>query len=223
MTAIFVVRHPQTTWNLAERYQGRLEAPLSEEGRTQAEAVARAFAGRHLDAIYSSPLGRAGALAKHIADATGAPIRTDERLTEIAMGPWEGLYRSQIQEQYPDLYHRWYASPAEVRFPSGESIADVASRVSALTADLFACHADGYLAVVTHSVVVQTMVMLSLRLSFDQIHRIRVSNGGITTLCGAEPPGSLLSLNVTDHLHGSPVAAAMAQNCVSWRERRMTV
>lgn len=223
MTAIFVVRHPQTTWNATERYQGRLEAPLSEEGEAQAAAIASTFAGSAIDVVYTSPLRRAADLGRRIADATGAPLRPDHRLTEIAMGPWEGLYRRQIVEQFPEIYNRWYTDPAHVHFPEGESLRDVSRRAESVLSDIFSRHPDGYVVLTTHSVVAQTIVMLALDVPDETIHRIRISNGSISTVCGTEAPGSLLSMNVTDHLFGSPRAAAAQQNCVSWKERRMTV
>src|SRR5947209_14524370 len=80
MTAVYVLRHPETTWNVAERYQGRLDAPLSARGASQARAAADAFRGETLDAVFSSPLGRARHLAERLAKVTGAELRVDQRL-----------------------------------------------------------------------------------------------------------------------------------------------
>ena len=59
---IFLVRHGETEWNRARRYQGWSDSLLTERGVAQAEAI-----GRHLAslpeasgaAIVASPLGRA--------------------------------------------------------------------------------------------------------------------------------------------------------------------
>src|SRR5437879_6211804 len=123
MTAIFAVRHPQTTWNVEQRYQGRLEAPWSGEGCTQAKLVARAFAGCGIAAVYSSPLQRAVSLGREIARLADSPVCLDQRFTEIGLGRWEGLYRRQIEEQYPDLFEEWYSHPERVAFPDGEDLA----------------------------------------------------------------------------------------------------
>src|SRR4051794_9332718 len=103
MTSVFILRHPQTTWNVQHRYQGRLEAPLTRTGRADARVVARTFAAQSVEAVYSSPLSRALDLATAIAAAAEAPLRVDGRFTEIALGPWEGLYRSEIEERFPEL------------------------------------------------------------------------------------------------------------------------
>lgn len=222
MTAVFAVRHPQTTWNAAQRYQGRLEAPWSAEGRTQAGLLVRAFSGCDLSAVYSSPLSRSLDLARDLARATDAPLLIDERLTEIGLGEWEGLYRHEIEARYPDIYNEWYTRPQSVRFPGGETLHDVAMRAQSALSDVLDRFPSGEVALITHSVVVQVLAAAALQLPLQAVHRLRITNASITTLCGIELPASLLSLNDTSVIYRSPLAAAAAEDCVSWRERRMT-
>lgn len=222
MTAVYLLRHPQTTWNAAERYQGRLESQLSAEGREQSGAVARAFSDSSLDVVYSSPLQRAEYMAREIARAADAPLCVDQRVTEIAQGPWEGLYLRQIRARYPELYEEWYARPDRVHFPGGESLQDVRNRAMSFMSTIWARHPEGHVAVVSHSVVIQVVVAGALALDLRHLHHIRISNGGVTTICGTEPPGALLTLNSMSSLYPSPVSSAAASDCVSWRRRRVT-
>jgi broad specificity phosphatase PhoE len=215
MTAVYVLRHPETTWNVAERYQGRLESPLSAEGRRQCQLTVRAFEDGPLDAVYSSPLGRALELARSLAGATEARLVVDQRLTEIAQGPWEGLYRAEIRQRYADLAQTWYETPDTVRFPGGESLGDVQERAISVLARIYDRHPDQNVCIVTHSVVVQVLAATILCLPLRHLHRIHVSNAGVTTLCGTAAPGALRSLNATGHLFTSPMASATAQKCVS--------
>lgn len=216
MTLLYVLRHPQTTWNAEQRYQGRLEAPVSPQGRVQSRMVSRAFAGCPLVAVYSSPLGRAQYLARDLARATDAPLVFDQRLTEIAQTPWEGLYLPEIRDRFPDLYAEWYATPDRVRFPAGESLRDVRARALSAVADIYAQQPNCHVAVVTHSVVIQVLVAAALELNLRHIHRIHTHNAGITTFCGTAAPGRLLSLNVTEGPYRrTPAADAAAQACVS--------
>ncbi|MBV9279096.1 MAG: histidine phosphatase family protein, partial [Chloroflexi bacterium] len=83
-------------------------------------------------------------------------------------------------------------------------------------------HPGGHVALVTHSVVIMSMVAAALRLDLEHLHRLRISNTSVTTLCGTEPPGSLLTLNDVYGVYGSPVASAVAQDCVRWKLRRVT-
>lgn len=220
MTAVYLLRHPQTTWNVARRYQGRLESPVSEEGRRQARAAAAAFQPGDLGVVYSSPLGRALVLAHELASASGAPLVVDQRLTEMGQGRWEGLGATEIQSRYPRQYQTWYEAPATLRWSCFEELSEVQRRALSLLADVYDRHIGGQVAVVTHSVVIQSMVAASLDLPLDSIHRLHISNGGITTLCGTGAPGTLLSLNTIAPLYQSLVAAGEAEGCAEWRPVR---
>lgn len=222
MTAVLLLRHPQTTWNAAERYQGRLDSPLSDEGRSQIQPVCRLFAGDLLDAVYSSPLTRALCLAGPIAEQTNAPLIVDSRLVEMAQGPWDGLYLNEIKNRYADLYNEWYNRPERFCFPGGESAPMVQHRGECVLQDIFRRYGDGRVAVVTHSVVIQTLACAALSLELHYLHRVRIANCSVTTICGAELPGSLLTLNSTQALYSSPIRGAAEQDCIRWKERRVT-
>jgi len=221
MTAVFLLRHPQTTWNVEQRYQGRLESPVSAEGRRQARRVAQSFARGDLDAIVSSPLRRAHYLADELARVTGAPLQIDNRVTEMGQGIWEGLLVDEIRRKYSDMYGQWYLHPEKVTFPCGENVQSVQERALSTIGDVFERYPLGNVAVVTHSVVIQTLVAAALSLELRHLHQVRVSNAGVTTLCGSETPGSLLSLNATEALYGTAVGSAVAHECVGSKPRRL--
>src|SRR5207302_10930989 len=69
---LLLVRHGQSTWNREHRIQGQLDPPLSEEGRRQAERLARRWAGRRFVAAYTSDLKRALETAQLIGEAIDA-------------------------------------------------------------------------------------------------------------------------------------------------------
>ncbi len=221
MTAVYLLRHPETTWNVAQRYQGRLESPVSSEGRRQSLAVIDGFAAGEIDVVLASPLGRARYLAALLAKATGAPLEVDQRLTEMAQGPWEGMRVDDIRRRYPELYETWYRRPDRVRFPGGEALSEVCSRALSVMSELFRRWPNGNVAVVTHSVVIQTLAASALSLELSAIHRLRVSNCGVTILCGVDAPGQILTFNSLESLYGSAVAGATAQHCPTWKPRRI--
>jgi broad specificity phosphatase PhoE len=79
--------------------------------------------------------------------------------------------------------------------------------------DIYRCYPGGSVAVVSHSVVVQIIALRSLHMDLRFLHTIKISNASVTTLCGNDAPGSLLSLNVTQALYGSSVKSARAEGC----------
>ena len=100
MTTFLLIRHGQSEWNAEGRWQGQADPPLSELGVHQARAAADGVG--MVDAIVSSDLERAAMTAAIIAEGIGVgPVLTDERLRERHAGPWQGLTRAQINEQYP--------------------------------------------------------------------------------------------------------------------------
>ena len=54
----YLVRHGESEANVARRFAGRTDSPMTERGREQAKAVAEALAKIHFDRIVSSPLSR---------------------------------------------------------------------------------------------------------------------------------------------------------------------
>ncbi|HJT06251.1 MAG TPA: histidine phosphatase family protein [Stellaceae bacterium] len=131
---IYYVHHGETEWNRAHRYQGRRDSPLTDEGRRQAERVARLLAretsGASGLALVSSPLGRAVATARIVAAALALPIATDERLVEVSLGDWEGLTHDEIAAQHPAALvgtsrWDWY-----FRAPGGEGAAPASARLA---------------------------------------------------------------------------------------------
>src|SRR5260370_16271800 len=98
---ILLVRHGETEWNRARRYQGWSDSPLTARGIAQAEAIGhclRALPEVAGAAIVASPIGRARHTAEIIAGVLErtAPPRFDDRLREISLGSWDGLGRADI-------------------------------------------------------------------------------------------------------------------------------
>lgn len=100
MTRILVVRHGQSEWNAAGRWQGQENPPLTELGRRQAIEAAAAVGA--VDAIVASPLDRATTTAAIIAEQLGVgPVLAMAGLMERHAGEWQGLTRDEIEAAYP--------------------------------------------------------------------------------------------------------------------------
>jgi probable phosphoglycerate mutase len=138
---VTLVRHGQTASSARSAYSGQSDIPLTDTGREQAARAARQLAGAGIDAVISSPLMRARDTAQAIADATGAPLTVDERLTEVDYGPFEGLDRAGAQEQFGAAFDAWRADPFGAPVPGMEPLAAALQRARAGTAAALAAHA----------------------------------------------------------------------------------
>ena len=67
---LYLVRHGQTDWNVARKFQGDTDIPLNEKGIKQSYIVKEKLNNINIDLCISSPLSRALETAKIICDNT---------------------------------------------------------------------------------------------------------------------------------------------------------
>jgi broad specificity phosphatase PhoE len=104
---IYLLRHGETVWNTAGRYQGHKDSPLTARGREQAASLGRTLAEvfRNLAGpirTYVSPLGRAQGTADIVARHVTLGRITEPRLKEVSIGSWDGMSHYEISMEYPD-------------------------------------------------------------------------------------------------------------------------
>jgi broad specificity phosphatase PhoE len=135
---IYLVRHGQTEFNRERRIQGHVDSPLTELGVRQAGAVGRLLRDLIREPtgwrVASSPLGRAHATARIVADRLGGlPIELDDRLKEMSWGPHDGRLRAELEAENPETFGKsgWAFDAG-----SGESYEAVADRVGGWLASL---------------------------------------------------------------------------------------
>jgi alpha-ribazole phosphatase len=173
-----LIRHAEPSEDARGRCYGRLDVGLSPRGLEQARTLGRALARAQLEAVYASPRRR----AVETAAALGPPPIVDERLRELDFGLFEGRTYDEIAASHPDVYRRWMETPTEVRFPGGESYADLRGRAVAAAAELRARHCDGAVAAVTHGGVVRAIVADALGMPDAAIFRLAQGYGAVTAL-----------------------------------------
>ena len=194
---VYVARHGETTWNLAGRYQGRLESELSPLGVRQSLALADAMASAGVHGVVSSPLRRCTATAQPAADRAGVPVQADERLIEIAHGTWEGRYRDELAANDSVRYRAWREDPAHVQFEHGENIAQVRARWRAF-AESFAPQTPAL--VVTHDAVVRVALVDATSRRLEDFWSTRVENGAYAVFDVHDARWTLVDECVADHL-----------------------
>ena len=194
---VYVARHGETTWNLAGRYQGRLESELTSLGTQQARALADAMTAARVGLVVSSPLGRCTATAQPTAERLGLRVETDDRLIEIAHGSWEGRLRDEIAANDPERYRAWREDPAHVAFEGGETIGKVLTRWRDFAA---AFRPDTPALVVTHDAVVRVALVAATGRDLASFWSGRVENGAYAEFDVDASGWTLLEENVTAHL-----------------------
>jgi len=180
VSRLVLVRHAEPAEDARGLCYGSLDVGLSAEGTRHAAELAAVLAGVKCDAVYTSPRMRALDTARPIAAAHElAPVVVDD-LREIDFGDFEGRRYEEIEQTEPELYRAWMETPTRVRFPGGESYADL--RVRALRALDTIRSAHDCALVVTHGGVARAGLAAWLGMPDEAIFRLAQDYGGITVV-----------------------------------------
>jgi broad specificity phosphatase PhoE len=154
-TRILLVRHGQSEWNAAGRWQGQQDPPLTDLGRRQALAAADTIGS--IEAVFASDLQRAMETATIIASTIGVlPVLVDAGFRERCAGEWEGLTRAEIEAAWPGYLdgpgdaHVGFATSTPRRPPSWESDEALVGRAVEALARVNEHVGNGHALVVTH-------------------------------------------------------------------------
>ena len=176
MSTVLLVRHGLTALTgpvLAGRSPG---VHLDERGQRQAASVAERIAAVPLAAVVTSPMERCVETAEVIAAAQRAAGRdpawqVDERLTECGYGEWTGRAIKELAKD--PLWKVVQTQPSAVRFPGGESIAEMSARaVGAVREWDDRLGADAVWVACTHGDVIKAVLADALGLHLDLYQRI---------------------------------------------------
>lgn len=116
---LYIVRHGETDWNKTRRIQGQVDIPLNEFGKHLAIETGKGLLDVKFEICISSPLGRAVETAKLILGSRPVPIVTDERITEMAFGIWEGGCCSKDGWNLPQEFRDFFEAPERYKAPEG--------------------------------------------------------------------------------------------------------
>jgi broad specificity phosphatase PhoE len=183
---LILVRHGESTGNADGLLLGRIDAPLTERGLTQAKAAGRSVAGA--TRLISSPLARARDTAEAL--GTGLPVEIDDRWIEVDYGEFDGRPLGSVPDE---VWTRWRSDPG-YRPPGGESLCEAGSRVRSACEDLFATDGEGArspgaVVVVSHVSPIKAATCWALGLGDEGAWRLYLATGSVTRISwGAEGP-----------------------------------
>jgi broad specificity phosphatase PhoE len=214
VTIILLARHGESDWNVARRWQGHADRPLTEKGRAQARALAERLQRVELDAVYSSDLQRAAATAMEVARAQGLEVIELETLREVDVGSWSGLTRPEAEKRFPEGVARWREG-----FPGwddGETYEQMTERVLGAVLGIARAHEGGRVLVVSHGGPIRALHATALGLDVHTYRRMRpvepnarlsavcFVDGALTELC---PAGEIDDLIARDQAERRAAAA----------------
>ena len=202
-TRILLIRHGETDWNAAGRWQGHAPVPLNATGLRQSVALGRYLAERspwRVAAVYSSDLPRATQTAQAIADALELPVRPDPRLREKDLGHWQGLTREEVRAWDAERYAHYREHWPDVPVPGGETILAMVTRARAALAEIAAHHSGQTVVVVSHGGTIGNL----LRALLPQAEIPSLVNTSLTVLerDAGDAPWRLVRASWTPHLDG---------------------
>lgn len=206
VTRVLLVRHGESRGNAERRFGGHTPTPLSELGRAQAEATARALANENITAIHSSDLLRAVQTAEPLARETGLRVEQTEAFRERSVGIMEGLTFEEAAAAHPEEYAALLRRDFERVLAGGESYRQLLDRASARLDRAVEQNPGGTVAVFSHTGTI-CILILHLMGALDSpelkpvwvsssncgVTRFSIQRGGLTRL---------LNTNDTRHLSG---------------------
>src|SRR4029453_4303346 len=186
MTTVLLIRHGRTSANTAGVLAGRASGiGLDATGVQQAADLVSRLSGVRLRAIVPSPLRRCRQTAQAlIAEQSDSCVFAVERgLVECGYGEWTGKSLRELSKD--KLWSAIQQQPSAVRFPGGESMAEMSTRaiaaVRAWNRRIEAEHgSDAVWAAVSHGDLIKAILADALGMHLDSFQRIVVDPASIS-------------------------------------------
>jgi Fructose-2,6-bisphosphatase len=207
VTRLVLIRHGRTAANQQGRMVGVADVPLDDEGRRQAQLLARKVLGWYKPQIlYASPLQRAKQTAEIIAAPAGLPVVIERDLTEYDFGELSDLTWAELALQNPQLFAKlsaWLSAerPADMPRPAirgAETLTSLEARIRRFAAMVVTHHRGGVVAAVAHGALIRAMLTLWAGGSLAARWAFRTDNA---------------SVSVVDFLQGVPQIRLFNDSC----------
>jgi probable phosphoglycerate mutase len=180
MTTFFLIRHASCD-GLGQTLWGRTPGiRLNEQGRLQAQRLAKRCEGVKFDKIYSSPLERALETAEPIARAMKLEVRKSDALNEIDFGEWSGKTFEQLDSD--ERWRHFNSCRSTASVPGGESFLEVQNRVLKEIDRLAHEHREARVAIVSHADPIKAVIGYFAATPIDLIQRFEISPCSVSVI-----------------------------------------
>ena len=197
---ILLIRHGQTDWNKAGRWQGFADIPLNETGHQQASAICQRLQSWPIEAIYTSDLQRCVQTATPMATAHGLDLQLAPVWRERDVGDFSGLTSTQTREQFPEAWAN--ATRGKVDPPNGERFVDVQKRAWGAYKSVAEAHREGgTVAVFSHGGLLHALLAQIMGIDVSVYGRFSMrGNTGLSVIEVNNKSAVVTRLNDTGHL-----------------------
>lgn len=195
MALLLLVRHAVTEAT-GKRLSGQATGlHLSEEGLRQAKRLAERLRPLPLAGVYSSPLERCVETAAPVAAVRSLEVRQLPGLLEVDYGRWTGRAFAQLHRT--TLWRRLMQSPSSVRFPEGETLAEVQARCVQTVEDIASRHPRRIVVVVAHADVIRLTLAHFAGVHIDLFQRLTVSPASVSAVALGDRIPRIVRINDT--------------------------
>jgi probable phosphoglycerate mutase len=127
-------------------------------------------------------------------------VEYDDDLVELDFGELEGLSADEARARHP-LAARRFSSDVRAAAPGGESVADVASRVSRARERILQRHAGRTVLLVSHVTPIKLLLAAGLGTGPEVVHRVFLEAASLCTVSwSSDGRTSVRLVNDTAHL-----------------------
>jgi probable phosphoglycerate mutase len=197
-TTLVLVRHAVTA-QTGPLLSGRAPGiDLSDAGVKQAENVGARLAVLPINAVYASPIERTSQTAQHIADHHQLEVIQLPGVIEADYGEWTGGKISDLAKT--DLWKTVQIVPSRARFPGGESISEMQSRMVTALEQVVAKHPGEMIVVVSHADPIKAAIAHFSGVHLDLFQRVIVSPASVSVFELGPYGAALVKCNDTGSL-----------------------
>ncbi len=167
------------------RMQGHTDVALHEDGRAQAEQLAKRLTTSAYppDTIYSSDLSRARDTAETIARPMSLTVQTSEALRETCLGEWEGLTREEIEARGDaELLANYLHDSHRYRPPNSETLEAVWERMNGVLDAIRRDHKSGTVAIVGHGGSLRALLCAALDAPLSSMRHLWLDNASLSII-----------------------------------------
>ena len=187
MKTVYFVRHGEAEVNVSETF-GAEDSPLTEKGRTQAQAIAERCAQLPLETMVVSTMARAQETASIISNRIHLPITSSDLFKERRR-PMSLVGKRHDDKQAEQLHGQWTDGffSENLHVEDGENFSDLKERASKILSFLEA-QPESHILVVMHGFIMRMIfahIIFGETLSASEFYKLvravrSVENAGIT-------------------------------------------